>query len=750
MSQQQPRILGDDGEFRIVRDAMGVPGLLVAVNCFSPELHQRLFQDSVFTTNAVDFVEQQAGPPLKQCILHPTLNYGVSSPWPDDWHCLINAVRDSGLFQEATIPDNAYALTYRPGSQFECHHDGRGKWGEYVICCSLGSPCTITFQHGAPKRNPFDPTKPWNYVPPAPSCPRPNKEAVVFLLDAHPSMNAPYPSSDNNVNGNSSTRLSCAKKVLEDMVSQLMSHQSNQNEVGFIVFNTEPVKTERMEESDNHNVHPYMTSLTSPAVTRPSVELLQAIRRGECAMTDYTGADLCRGMNMAEQALRNCTFPNNKYDARRLVVFTDAAHRVESSNQDILRVIDKLRELQCTLTVIGMDFENSAKFDEPLAETEAADDNSDATDDESDGEDSDGDDGDKEEDMQNIKCQNEQLLTSIARLTGGSIIAASTMKDIADAGAALGKPAPTDAYWTRSMTDEPVDMYKRKLWQVTMTLPPNSMYVMSGASRYDWRHGINVNQHNHPLPSPRTNSNPLLFPSWNPDNLRRAVIFRSTKVFSNVSLQLEYERAVLSGDTEAAERLEQRVQASTRYPPDAHNSPIMRRASPEEIAAMRAQAHDVLQTLHEGNGVHRLRFAVRDVNFDSSRHVRAVADQEADTTTVVHQGAPPTRWNEGGSGIRLGGAGIGGGGNRLGGGGGGNRLGGERAMAPDGRSISDHEVVVIDDSSDDEEDEGAVPEAQAPSRRRPAEAAGLNHGGETLSTEEERARLRAARLARLG
>jgi hypothetical protein len=68
---------------------MGVPGLHVAVNVFSPEIHKRLFQDRVFTTKAIPFVARTAsgtGPPLKQCILHPTLTHGVSSPWPDDWN----------------------------------------------------------------------------------------------------------------------------------------------------------------------------------------------------------------------------------------------------------------------------------------------------------------------------------------------------------------------------------------------------------------------------------------------------------------------------------------------------------------------------------------------------------------------------------------------------------------------------------------------------------------------------------------
>ena len=145
---------------------MGVPGLHVSVNVFDEETHKRLFQDEVFSTNAVPFVEEQAHP-LSQCILHPTNVIGVSGPWPNDWHRLINAVRDSGLFPTATIPDNAYALTYFPNSEFACHHDGRTKWREYVICVSLGAPFTLTFQYAAPRTSSlFDSSKPRNYEPP--------------------------------------------------------------------------------------------------------------------------------------------------------------------------------------------------------------------------------------------------------------------------------------------------------------------------------------------------------------------------------------------------------------------------------------------------------------------------------------------------------------------------------------------------------------------------------------------------------
>ena len=72
----------------------------------------------------------------------------------------------------------------------------------------------------------------------------------------------------------------------------------------------------------------------------------------------------------AEIALRQQTF--KKKFACRLVVFADAAHKIESSNEELLQVIDRLRELDCTLTVIGVCFEHSVQFEEPLAADQAA------------------------------------------------------------------------------------------------------------------------------------------------------------------------------------------------------------------------------------------------------------------------------------------------------------------------------------------------------------------------------------------
>ena len=150
-----PRELGADGNFGIERNVMGVPGLHLAYNVFSQEVCDRIYHDRVFTENTQDFVPQ-SDPPLQVANLHPCDHRGRSA-WPDDWHRVMNAVRECGLFPQAVIPDGASGLTYPPGSEFPCHWDSRGKWGEYVISTSIGQRSVLTMQWIPNKANPFDP-----------------------------------------------------------------------------------------------------------------------------------------------------------------------------------------------------------------------------------------------------------------------------------------------------------------------------------------------------------------------------------------------------------------------------------------------------------------------------------------------------------------------------------------------------------------------------------------------------------------
>jgi alkylated DNA repair dioxygenase AlkB len=368
----------DDVRFHLEKDAMGVPGFHVAVNVFHPAVHRRLFEGrEAFERHAQPFVTEQATP-IQQTILHPA----GRRAWPPDWHRVINAVRDCGLFGPATVPDCAYGLTYRPGSSFPCHWDGRGKWGEYVVVATLGAPCTITFQHCAPRRTPVDPARPWDWIPPDPD---------------------------------------------------------------------------------------------------------------DKAMSDGDG---------------------------------------------------------------------------------------------------DGDGGDANQ---------------------------------------------NNPYWTRSRTAEEVALggARRRLWQLTMTLPPNSLYVMSGPSRYDWRHGINCDPANHPVPPPastyisaggaatRRAADGWLYPPWNPSRARRAVVYRSTKCFGDLCLQEERDRACAARDVAALTAVNARIDAAHRFRPQDEDA--RRELTEEEVERRHAEGRALLEELQR-TGVHRLRFDGSEVLFESDGPTRAAGD----------------------------------------------------------------------------------------------------------------------------
>lgn len=109
-SSPQPRVLGEDGKFQLIQNAMGVPGFHVAINPFTATTHQQLFSNrESFEIDPQPFVKDQAVP-IQQTIFHPLMS-GGNGPWPDNFHRIIHSVRDCGLFPQATIPDNSYGLT---------------------------------------------------------------------------------------------------------------------------------------------------------------------------------------------------------------------------------------------------------------------------------------------------------------------------------------------------------------------------------------------------------------------------------------------------------------------------------------------------------------------------------------------------------------------------------------------------------------------------------------------------------------
>lgn len=269
---------------------------------------------------------------------------------------------------------------------------------------------------------------------------RSSKDAVVFLVDSSPSMNVQYPS-----NSTTSTRLSAAKTALEGMLSNLMI-QSSAHEVAVIVLKTKATA----HHLDNEDF-PNLSVLGSRTVTRPTVELLREVSKIESTLKKEdmreTRGDVCDGIIVAADVLRKRTI-GRKYN-RRIVIFTDAAHALVIDQEQILLVIDSLREMECQLTVIGLDFTESAEFESPLpvkeecfdgVETmeEAGSEND--NDNEAGSDIEDNDDNDNDPSPEKIKRETERFLVGVARLTGGSVQAATTMQSLLDS--TLGKRIP--------------------------------------------------------------------------------------------------------------------------------------------------------------------------------------------------------------------------------------------------------------------------------------------------------------------
>jgi len=135
--------LGQDGKFAIIRDAMGVPGLDIAVNVLAPDNYEEMLKDESFTLPTTKFVEDQKRP-LQRSNL--SSDSDIDSSWSPMMWQVFNAVRDSGLYPEAATPGGAYILHYPPGSEFPLHFDSRYRWGEYVCVYSLCAPVLLRFQ----------------------------------------------------------------------------------------------------------------------------------------------------------------------------------------------------------------------------------------------------------------------------------------------------------------------------------------------------------------------------------------------------------------------------------------------------------------------------------------------------------------------------------------------------------------------------------------------------------------------------
>ena len=133
-------------EFRIIENAGGVPGLMVALNAFTEDVEQRLFEEqslylSDFTLDPRDKKKRRSLPTLPMS-------------WSQDVFSLCNLVSDSGLWSDYFTPDYCLGLTYPPGASFQSHFDSRHRWGETVVGATLGQCGTLYFT--PPKQSHFN------------------------------------------------------------------------------------------------------------------------------------------------------------------------------------------------------------------------------------------------------------------------------------------------------------------------------------------------------------------------------------------------------------------------------------------------------------------------------------------------------------------------------------------------------------------------------------------------------------------
>lgn len=273
------------------------------------------------------------------------------------------------------------------------------------------------------------------------------KEAVVLILDANQTMAAIY--------DDPKSRFECAKQVAMDMISDLMI-RSKTHEAAVLVLKSPTTKHHFWEEEDagktSENIpFPNILELGGDGVftgvNRPHANLLRQIQDLQVTpSSNHLRGDFCDGIVVAADALYKRT-STKKYQ-RRIVLITDAEHKVQVDPQQLLVVLDSLRAMECRLEVIGINFESQAEYEQAASAGQSStladaqdereggkgstktEDNDDEDEDSATDVSGDEMEEDNEDDKKMIKQQNERLLLSLTEKTGGFVMAAKELQPI--------------------------------------------------------------------------------------------------------------------------------------------------------------------------------------------------------------------------------------------------------------------------------------------------------------------------------
>ena len=148
---------------------------------------------------------------------------------------------------------------------------------------------------------------------------------------------------------------------------------------------------------------------------------------------------------------------------------------------------------------------------------------------------------------------------------------------------ALGVPAAP----VQSALGVRAKRYDSGLFAIELSLPRRSIYVMSGAARTDWKHGIRA--------LPRAEANGPLPAAWNPHSLRRALTLRATKVYSDHCLQ------ELLAANPADRSIRARLEAQRKYRPEHghYSSEAGGKLSDEALVELRERTRERYHTFQQ-------------------------------------------------------------------------------------------------------------------------------------------------------
>ena len=257
-----------------------------------------------------------------------------------------------------------------------------------------------------------------------------SKEAIVFILDANVTMDAPYPppgggnesgvedsslsSSSTTTTTETTTRLVQARDAVLDIIVDRM-WKSKQNEAGVVVLRAGTTHhhlsaLETIEDDDvdigrffrrcggGANLDGYAApedvvfpNIVEFALDRPSPRTLRSVRDVRCTINESMASsseskvrmggnggnggevrgDLCDGLILAADALyrRTC---GKKY-RRRIVMITDAEHEVRVDGEQLQFVLGGLSKMEVELIVLGIGFEEGRPCGIPIKDEDSDD-----------------------------------------------------------------------------------------------------------------------------------------------------------------------------------------------------------------------------------------------------------------------------------------------------------------------------------------------------------------------------------------